>query len=347
MKNRNANVDIWRFIFMVCIMIFHAYGNLNYRPETFIFRTGFIYVEFFFILTGYYTAKHYLGERLKFEGVDSIRQTRDYLSNKFRKMCPCYLTTIMLAYAIKIYGTNMRNLDAWIDEFQSFIYNCTLMTSAIPGENTMTLLAYPGQLWYLSSMFICLPVICTLLTSKAGVAYCNMSWIIFVLYYGKVGFLERGGWPNDLLRGFASMSLGVFLYIATVSLNEKYGQSTKAVRIILTSIETVLLLCTIVLTYKGSWALGLIVFMYTIALVLMLSGRTYSIQIKSRAINWLGKISFQLFCSHFVVIYFLNSINIGALISWRQLLTFYLVLSFGMSIVLYFTEAFIKKKLIK
>lgn len=43
---RSANVDFWRFVGMMVIVLFHA-GNLLYRPEAYHFSTGYIYVEFF------------------------------------------------------------------------------------------------------------------------------------------------------------------------------------------------------------------------------------------------------------------------------------------------------------
>lgn len=56
---RNGMVDIWRFVFCLLIMAHHMYhiGIERIYP----FQSAWIYVEFFFILSGYFTGKHFWG----------------------------------------------------------------------------------------------------------------------------------------------------------------------------------------------------------------------------------------------------------------------------------------------
>ena len=55
---RNGMIDIWRFIFALLIMGHHMY-HLDIG-ESYLFQSAWIYVEFFFMLSGYFTAKHFL-----------------------------------------------------------------------------------------------------------------------------------------------------------------------------------------------------------------------------------------------------------------------------------------------
>jgi len=63
-KKHNGIVSLWKFIFALVIAFFHTnqfYPN-NENP---IFRWGYIAVEFYFIITGFYFAKKVLKEDYK------------------------------------------------------------------------------------------------------------------------------------------------------------------------------------------------------------------------------------------------------------------------------------------
>ena len=53
-SKRNGEIDLFRFIFSVMIIIFHFGNTYNYR----IFQNGYIAVEFFFVVSGYLMARH-------------------------------------------------------------------------------------------------------------------------------------------------------------------------------------------------------------------------------------------------------------------------------------------------
>lgn len=58
MKKRNGNVELVRFIGSLIIMASHI-ENMGF--ENYPFISGWIFVEFFLFITGYYTAKHFDG----------------------------------------------------------------------------------------------------------------------------------------------------------------------------------------------------------------------------------------------------------------------------------------------
>ena len=61
MKDKRYDIELLRFFAAIGIMIFH--GNFyNIRYERVVFPGGWLFVEMFFMITGYFTAEHFLRE---------------------------------------------------------------------------------------------------------------------------------------------------------------------------------------------------------------------------------------------------------------------------------------------
>lgn len=58
MKNKDCKIETLRFIAAVFIMAGHIYAAIGY-DGSFPFPVGWYYVEFFLILTGFFTAKQF------------------------------------------------------------------------------------------------------------------------------------------------------------------------------------------------------------------------------------------------------------------------------------------------
>ena len=52
MKIRNYEIDFWKFVFSICIVIYHAW-QFQYTGDPVIFGYGNLLVEFFFVVSGY------------------------------------------------------------------------------------------------------------------------------------------------------------------------------------------------------------------------------------------------------------------------------------------------------
>ena len=56
MNRKNSTIEIWRFVASLLIMATHMY---HFGIDNYYFRETWIFVEFFLIITGYYTAVHF------------------------------------------------------------------------------------------------------------------------------------------------------------------------------------------------------------------------------------------------------------------------------------------------
>ena len=119
-SGRMAIVDLWKFIAAVMIMVHHLYEvapvfeNRDY-PGYF----SWIYVEFFFILTGYFTYRRFARKDRR---EDVFRSTLSYTWQKFKPFLPYTTIAITLQYLLSApYGELIRG---------SFISN--VLRRAIP-----------------------------------------------------------------------------------------------------------------------------------------------------------------------------------------------------------------------
>lgn len=330
---RNGMVDIYRLIFILLIMAHHLY--VSDAP----FESAWIYVEFFFILSGYYTMKHYAGmEEASLE--DRSFEAVTYTLHKFKRFMPYVAIAVLLEYGcvyIAGYITSgylgKRHLLHMIEDL---VCEITLLSSSGLVE------AKHAPIWYLSAMLLVFPLFTFMLSFKKlhkwYLGY--LSWVLAVLYYGNVGVICKRDWPHDLLRAFVCLWLGVFVY--GISEMIKKHQGGKWVTVIVTLLEIGSFLLTIVCTGYNTGNTKLIVFAFVIGTSALVSGRSFTGKITGFPI--LGELSMVLFLMHWPVEAILSNIMGGAYLSKNGIALYY-VISMLLSIVLVLTGRKIRTKL--
>ena len=219
-------VGIWRFVFSLLIMRFHLY-NLHITDDE-SFSYAWIYVEFFFILTGYFTAKHFCTVRVQTNeditpGAYSIQYT-------IHKLCPIMIyivVGVVAEYLIEGYPVLASG------SVKSFIYGLRDLplevTLLLNGEGIWPHLA---PLWYLSAMFITMPLLSYLIQKIPDLLLNIVSWVLPIIYYTHTTDLFRAHKP---VRAFVGMCLGCFVFCAAEKLSRLSLPTHK--KIVLTIIE--------------------------------------------------------------------------------------------------------------
>lgn len=98
MKKRNDLIDVYRFIASLIIMLYHSYhlDGIKHYPC----GGGYIFVEAFFIMTGFFTTKHFREQKTSTIG-DSICYSVRYTYKKFSKYLPYTFTIVLLSLIVK------------------------------------------------------------------------------------------------------------------------------------------------------------------------------------------------------------------------------------------------------
>lgn len=119
-KLRSGNVDIAKFIACLLIMAHHLH---ILGIESYPFYNSWIYVEFFLMITGYYTCAHYDGK----EVTNKIKDGLSYTLRKFATILPYTVVVTVLAYVTD--GVYKLICHEWsISSFvYSFLMNFSLM----------------------------------------------------------------------------------------------------------------------------------------------------------------------------------------------------------------------------
>lgn len=327
MKKHNYMVDLCRFLAIGIIMTHHAY-IMGYNGD-YAFERGWAWVDYFFMLTGFFTIAHFKNNRPE-EGTYG-KTAVDYTLNKFKSFMPLAIVCILIQYVVVVYQSKPTD---WVMALRGFInmpYEM-LMLSSVFGFNPNL-----SPVWFVAAMFITLPILCYVITKFADAWYI-LAFLLPMIYYAKYGVNTVRDWPMEMYRAFACMAFGTFCYFVAERIKEK--QWNHFTRVLLTVGEIAALLLAVDLTRKQEPELVFLVLLFPIQLSIMMSGESYTARISNRVITsflkWLGSLSMPMFILHWLV---------GTLIAiYAPVGRIRLVLYYGITIVLAAVYVFVKRK---
>lgn len=274
------NVDLARFIAAIIILVFHV-PACGITTTNCVWTTGNRYVEFFFIMTGFLTTRHFDG----FNSNNTIKSSIEYTAKKFSKIW--IYTSIITVLHWVLFGIGMMVHNAWtIKDFvfsflTDFIFDVLLLTSGWK----MPLI---GSLWFVSSMLLVFPLFCVVLQLK------NRYWILtisFIAWYVpfSLGYMDSF---EMLIRAFANLSLGAVMYEI---LYICYEYLKKVKKLILTAIEITFFILPIIITFLNLDVYRFLVFSFFVSQIIMFSGLSYTSNIRGNIFNFLGRLSLPIY----------------------------------------------------
>lgn len=287
---RNSVLELWRFIGSIVILLFHS-GTLGIVDHN--FMSGWIFVEFFYMVTGYFTYKHFYN--MKYTSLDDVANNsiiytiKKYL-NLFSYIIIVVCVTALYDFIISSYD-NMR-------VFADMILEITLLfhRNIVP------------PLWYLSALFIVFPVFCCLCQIKSKHLLYVIAFSYTVIYYNKTMVSSVTDFPFSLLRATGGLLLGILIYQFVLVL--KKVSFSKAQKVLLTIVEEISLLTVVFITYKNiNGSVFTLLFMF-IGLVLLLSQITYTSNVSFSLFDFLGKLSVIIYIVHYPLGNYLHYINV-------------------------------------
>jgi hypothetical protein len=174
-------VELCRFLACYVIFSYHAGGR---------FTTGWIFVEFFFMLSGYFAIKHLVRMEGKIE--NKATYPIQYTIDKFKRLLP-YTTVgfvadcIISAWKYQFTGMELVKWILYLPVNLFYLAGTGMMPADVPISDTVqTSYIMGGALWYICAMFVAMPVMMYLylyLGKKIG------PWLISFLPMLLYGYL--------------------------------------------------------------------------------------------------------------------------------------------------------------
>ncbi|MBR3322880.1 acyltransferase [Candidatus Saccharibacteria bacterium] len=332
-KKRNNIIDLYRFIAAVMIMFCHT--DLLFEKT----YASYMFVDFFFILSGYFTVAHFAKMRASASPEERGKTAFSYTAHKFLPFLPYLLLAVPITYfARNINLLTSGGLGAFIGGFRDMFSEIILLP--------VTFFSYPirqlGPLWYLSALLVAMPFFCYVCQSKYRRFFGIIGLVFAYFFYVSIPVISAFDPVSCVLKAFAAMFIGMFIYdvvqeFAKVKLR-------KWVLAALTLIELGGITFAVASAFIDPiYPPHIQLVIYIIVLIISLSQQSYISRIKCNFLSFLGKLSMPIFIWHYAV---------GRVIMYHVQPTSspvkrYLVYfggTFAISLVSYLVIEFVKKK---
>ena len=201
-SSRIAAVDFLRIVFIGFIMMLHFLFFFGGNAATMRIRSSYIFVEAFFIITGYFTVKHF--SKTSSRSIDNIaKKSISYTFKKFASYFPYVVIAILIGFA----GTFLYRDYNWTRLF--------LEVSKFPIDILYGTVFYDtghcGPLWYLSALFLVFPFFCIISQIKKHKNLRNIFCFILGMIFLLTGDNDTSFYPA-LYRAFSGLALGLLVY---------------------------------------------------------------------------------------------------------------------------------------
>ena len=295
MKSRSGNVELLRFLFIWAIILCHFNMKEIFLPG------GWLGVEFFFIVTGYYLGKKVANKKFTDDWKTIVCEVYKDLWKRIKKIYPYLIISSIIGIIFLAFSNDWTT--EYLLSYLKYAFGDFIFTQQLGGPAASVC----GINWYLSAMLFSVLIIYPFLRRNYDLFSLYIAPIVFLLVLcflektngtlNAVSFYYAGFINSGVLRGIGMMSLGVFL-------NAINDIKIKISTWIATIIEVVCY--TVVFVYMRIWKGDNALFEFDIILFLaigcFISLGGYSVfsnLLNGKFFSWLGKMSMVLFMSHF------------------------------------------------
>lgn len=299
MAKKSARIDIvdyYRFVAAIMIILHHTHELLG---TTYVTR---YYVEFFFMLTGYFIFKHFQKPQLTYAAPEQKAKTAlQYTWQRFKSLMP-FVIPIVLISTIVYYclAASMYNGGAHIviRHLRQSPFEFLLFPSSMISTGYRLI----GPIWYLSVMIILMPLVSYVAQSKRKYLFLAILIPLVWLYLVYMKDIIALGVDSigAILRGGVTMFMGgVIYYITEWMKKQKYRTWIK---VVFTILELGLFVYAMLIALRPLKPYEASVPILFFVLLLCLSGHSYTSKIRCKLFNFLGAISLPLFLWHYAIV---------------------------------------------
>lgn len=300
--SKNSFIEFVRFISCLMIMGTHSYMIGVPTDAWSPFRGGYLSVELFLALTGYFTVSHIEKNQIDISGHE-MEASVHYTFRKIGRIFPYTTIGIIANYCIIAYADPTDRVS---------IFTFMPFEVLLLGTSGLSFYNYLQPLWYVSALIFILPVFYYFATRFHDVFSGYLAILGVPLLYGYI-FKSVGTihFAPALLRATSGLLNGALVYYAAEILYKSRKEHNRLFRIFITVIELMLLIEVIHLQYKqyDGWYDFFAVLIIDAMLILSFSGITYTCRIRSKAFDNLGWVSLPIYVFSPVIAWFIKPVE--------------------------------------
>ena len=298
-------IDVFRLIFILFIMMLHFLQVFSDNVPGVRARSAWIFVEAFFILTGYFTTRHFRKSR-KIKSDSIAKDALLYTFKKFSSFLPYVVAALVLGF---IHTFMYRGYT-----FLSFIIEACKLPLELLFGSSFLIGDHCGPLWYLSALFIVFPFFCYLVGLNKY-KYTRIIVFIFIAIIFLLTGSEETHYFPALFRASGSLVIGSLVYEMSDSISKKKFTKTKRISLQIFESFSFLFIIFIVMqhgniiaTYQQVRFCVLLAFFALFTLIF--SKQTYSSRIQIPFANEIAALTLPLFLIHLNVCFIISSLNL-------------------------------------
>lgn len=344
---RNGNIEILRFIFSVLIVLYHLskIGLCTIGGHTF-FRSGYLAVEFFFIVSGIFLGKKLSKDRDIHEKqtlYTSLAESRKYVFSRIKSIYCYFLASIIICEIVKI----LMNSESII-EIGLKLPNELLFLGALGFKADMVFIVV---VWFLSALFCALYLLYPIVYKKYNVFVKYYAPFIAILCYGILIMNTKsvdatlsfmGIISVSIVRAIAGISLGTVVNEVSVKLSEIKLSKTGTAFVTLLEICAYFVVFGCITIFDKGLSDCLFILTLAPALAITLSKKSLlNGKFDNKFSMFLGKSSMLIYMNHYLWVTLLKQIAPFATEQWQKILVV-LILTVISSTVSYFVGNLLK-----
>ena len=352
MKKRNTKIDLLKFIFSVIIVLYHGRHVTNNGDEVNIICGGYLAVDFFFLVSGYYfalSAKNRSANTVQIETCGIGTETIAFMKKKICILLPNYLVAWVIAFFVKNAFDSKFPPDALVDKFDCIWEALFLREFGIGSSYFVN-----GATWYISAMLIVMFVLYPLIIKNIDVFLKIFAPIASLFLLGTMfqtftslsgpsywfgGFVFKG-----MMRAMCEILLGCVIFVVADCF--RVIRFKKQIRIALAFVEPVLYTGMIycIIDYTASkmdfvWLMLIFICLLLTFSEIPVTAKCMSEGIIYKICVWLGEFSLSLFLGHGFWSQVINYIPGVCTMQYEGKLSTFIVLSFATGLfIMYFSK---------
>lgn len=326
-SDRNVSVEFLRvlFTFVICLHHFRMYS------DSMPYGGGYIAVDFFFIISGYYTAEHF---RNFDDNGRRIRGGLAYLLSRYRRLIGTYIISFFLEVLCRIVFFKEK----FLGTIRGYV--CELFMLEIGGNSSKDRINPPD--WYCGILLIATVILVIIIVAGINKIpspfYLGTACFIYAVLFYKYGHVNI--YPQYVGIAYMSIFRGLAGLMTGTWLNRITGKTYHGEKRNLSLISIVLLIWILYMTlwdnaysYTDYLVIAAFIFVFYTCILGYIQINNEKL---SKTILLMGRISYSIYLNHYLVALIFSKTRVFCRCDWKLISAVYLFCVILVSAIVYY-----------